>query len=276
MALVLVPEFILSMADALSLLPASVLTNLSDKLYEKRKNAALEVEEIVRHLLEAGDHDRIKAVINLLAIEFTYSPQADHRKGGLIGLAAATAGLSFAAALYIEQIVPPVLNSFSDQDNRVRYYACEALYKIAKAVRGDLIVFFNEVFDALCKLSADSDANVRNAAHLLNRLVMDIVIERDQLSIDEFVALLRERMYIVNPFVCRFLIGWIPLLDRFPTIDMLYFLPEFLDALSYILSDSSSEIRQQAETLLSEFLHEIDNSPCMTAILASLTSRENA
>lgn len=32
-----------SMADALSVIPAAVLRNLSDKLYEKRKNAALEV-----------------------------------------------------------------------------------------------------------------------------------------------------------------------------------------------------------------------------------------
>lgn len=31
-----------------------------------------------------------------------------------------------------QQIVPPVLNSFLDQDSRVRYYACEALYNIAK------------------------------------------------------------------------------------------------------------------------------------------------
>lgn len=31
-----------------------------------------------------------------------------------------------------QQIVPPVLSSFSDHDSRVRYYACEALYNIAK------------------------------------------------------------------------------------------------------------------------------------------------
>jgi hypothetical protein len=31
------------MADALSSIPAAVLRNLADKLYEKRKNAALEV-----------------------------------------------------------------------------------------------------------------------------------------------------------------------------------------------------------------------------------------
>lgn len=31
------------MADALSVIPSAVLRNLADKLYEKRKNAALEV-----------------------------------------------------------------------------------------------------------------------------------------------------------------------------------------------------------------------------------------
>ncbi|KAK9100922.1 hypothetical protein Scep_024352 [Stephania cephalantha] len=37
-----------------------------------------------------GDHDKITAMINLLTNEFTSSPQANHRKGGLIRLAAAT------------------------------------------------------------------------------------------------------------------------------------------------------------------------------------------
>lgn len=37
-----------------------------------------------------------------------------------------------------QQIVPPVLESFVDQDSRVRYYACEALYNIAK-VRMEMV-----------------------------------------------------------------------------------------------------------------------------------------
>ncbi|KAM4108945.1 hypothetical protein ACJW30_03G085200 [Castanea mollissima] len=254
------------MADALTVIPASVLRNLSDKLYEKRKNAALEVEGIVKQLAVAGDHDKITAVINLLTTEFTYSPQANHRKGGLIGLAAATVGLTSEAAQHLEQIVPPVLNSFSDQDSRVRYYACEALYNIAKVVRGDFIVFFNQIFDALCKLSADSDANVQSAAHLLDRLVKDIVTESDQFSsfffsIEEFIPLLRERMNVLNPYVRQFLVGWITVLDSVPDIDMLGFLPDFLDGLFNMLSDSSHEIRQQADSALSEFLQEIKNSP---------------
>uniref|UniRef100_A0A5B6YJI3 Vacuolar protein 14 C-terminal Fig4-binding domain-containing protein n=1 Tax=Davidia involucrata TaxID=16924 RepID=A0A5B6YJI3_DAVIN len=249
------------MADAFSVIPASVLRNLSDKLYEKRKNAALEVEGIVKQLAAAGDHDKITAVINLLANEFTYSQQTNHRKGGLIGLAAATVGLSTEAAQHLEQIVPPVLNSFSDQDSRVRYYACEALYNIAKVVRGDFIVFFNQIFDALCKLSADSDPNVQSAAHLLDRLVKDIVTESDQFSIEEFIPLLRERMNVLNPYVRQFLVGWITVLDSVPDIDMLGFLPDFLDGLFNMLSDSSHEIRQQADSALSEFLQEIKNSP---------------
>ncbi|XP_034223645.1 protein VAC14 homolog isoform X3 [Prunus dulcis] len=250
------------MADALSVIPASVLRNLADKLYEKRKNAALEVEGIVKQLTTAGDHDKITAVINLLTTEFTYSPQANHRKGGLIGLAAATVGLTSEAAQHLEQIVPPVLDSFSDQDSRVRYYACEALYNIAKVVRGDFIIFFNKIFDALCKLSADSDANVQSAAHLLDRLVkQDIVTESDQFSIEEFIPLLRERMNVLNPYVRQFLVGWITVLDSVPDIDMLGFLPDFLDGLFNMLSDSSHEIRQQADSALSEFLQEIKNSP---------------
>ncbi|KAJ0438667.1 putative mitogen-activated protein kinase CMGC-MAPK family [Helianthus annuus] len=44
-----------------------------------------------------GDHDKITAVINLLTHEYTYSPQANLRKGWLTGLDATTVGLSFEA-----------------------------------------------------------------------------------------------------------------------------------------------------------------------------------
>jgi len=46
-----------------------------------------------------------------------------------------------------------------------------ASFNFCQVVRGDFIVFFNQIFDALCKLSADSDPNVQSAAHLLDRLV---------------------------------------------------------------------------------------------------------
>ncbi|CAH8324497.1 unnamed protein product [Eruca vesicaria subsp. sativa] len=249
------------MSDALSVIPSAVHRNLSDKLYEKRKNAALDLENAVKALITAGDHDKISKVIHMLIKEFTKSPQANHRKGGLIGLAAVTVGLSSEAAQYLEQIVPPVINAFNDQDSRVRYYACEALYNIAKVVRGEFIFFFNDIFNALCKLSADSDANVQSAAHLLDRLVKVWIFSLYKRAIEEFIPLLKDRMNVLNPYVRQFLVGWITVLDSVPDIDMLGFLPDFLDGLFNMLSDSKHEIRQQADSALSEFLQEIKNSP---------------
>lgn len=159
------------MADGTPLLSASTLRTLADKLYEKRKNAAREVEAVIRGLVAQQDHQRISSLLHLLVHDFALSPQSNHRKGGLIGLAAATMGLGSDAAQHLEKIIPPVLNSFTDQDIRVRYYACEALYNIAKATRGDLVFFFNDIFDALCKLSADSEPSVQQAAHLLDHIV---------------------------------------------------------------------------------------------------------
>ncbi|GBG76755.1 hypothetical protein CBR_g22971 [Chara braunii] len=250
------------MADVTSLLSTGVLRNLSDKAYEKRKNAALEVESVVKTLANNNDHERISHVITVLINDFAISTSsANHRKGGLIGLAAATVGLAAETNQHLERIVPPVLKAFADQDSRVRYYACEALYNIAKVARGDFIVFFNEVFDALCKLSADTDPNVQNAVHLLDRLVKDIVTESDQFSIEQFIPLLRERLSMINPYVRQFLVGWITVLDSVPEIDMLGFLPDFLDGLFNMLTDSNHEIRQQADTALSEFLAEIKSAP---------------
>jgi vacuole morphology and inheritance protein 14 len=53
---------------------------------------------------------------------------------------------------YLDIIVPPVLACFTDQDARVRYYACEAMYNIAKVAKGEILVYFNHIFDALCKV----------------------------------------------------------------------------------------------------------------------------
>lgn len=53
----------------------------------------------------------------------------------------------------LPELVQPVLVCFDDQDPRVRYYACESLYNISKVARGAVLVFFNDIFDGLCKVS---------------------------------------------------------------------------------------------------------------------------
>ncbi|URE13240.1 hypothetical protein MUK42_23483 [Musa troglodytarum] len=281
------------MAEASSLIPASVLRSLTDKQYEKRKKAAMTIQDIVGKLVFEQEVKKILAVIDMFATEFTANPQPDRRKYqislmasthvsdvlaefkylssfylkfcflqcGLKGLAAVALGLKENAPAYLEEIVPPVLHRVTDEDSTVRFIASETLYNVAKVVRGHIIIYFDKIFDALCKLSDDSDTSVQSGAHLLDNLLKDIVTESDQFSLDEFVPLLRERMDIINPHVRQFLLGWITVLNNVPDMDMLCFLPDYLDGLFYMLSDSSHEVRQQAHYALSEFLQEIKNTP---------------
>ena len=243
-------------------LPGTIVRNLSDRLYDKRKTAALEIEQMMKDMLTNEDDDGIESIMTLLVRDFAQSPVANFRKGGLIGLAATAVGLASSdSGQYLKKVVPPVLVCFSDPDSRVRYYACESLYTIAKVARGSIIEFFNDLFDGLCKLSSDPDPNVKNGAQLLDRLVKDIVAESDTFDIHTFIPLLRGRIKQVNPFIRQFLIGWIVMLDSVPDIELIEFLPEFLDGLFNMVSDPNKEIRQQADTALVDFLRDIHNQP---------------
>lgn len=93
--------------------------------------------------------------------DFATSTNANHRKGGLIGLAATSIGLMSDIRLYLDALLPPVLHCFDDPESRVRYYSCESLYNIAKVARGHILKYFNQIFDGLCKLFADVDVDVK-------------------------------------------------------------------------------------------------------------------
>lgn len=238
-------------------LPAATLRNLGHKEYEKRKQAALEVETLVRDLRDAHDHEKITALVAQLGTNLAESPQSNLRKGALHALAGTAIGLRQNVGQLLPQLLQPVLGSFSDQDARVRYYGCEALYNIAKVARAGCVQHFNPIFDGLFRLSADTDISVQNGMQLLDRLMKDVVTEAEDFDIEWFMPLLGEKIYVSNPFSRQFLVGWISALDSVPDIDLLTHLPVFFDGLFHMLADPNKEIRQQTFSVLSEFLREI-------------------
>ena len=48
---------------------------------------------------------------------------------------------------------------------------------------------------------------------------------------------------MLNPFVRQFLVGWITVLDSVPDIDMLGFLPDFLDGAHKVINPFSSPLK---------------------------------
>lgn len=161
---------------------------------------------------------------------------------------------------YLDALLPPVLHCFDDPESRVRYYACESLYNIAKVARGDVLEYFNQIFDGLCKLFSDIDVDVKNGANLLDRLIKDIVTESDTFDIEKFIPLLQKYIRRTNPYIRQLLVGWITVLDSVPGIHMIDWLPDFLDGLFNMLSDSNKEIRQVADAALKDFLKDISKS----------------
>lgn len=259
----------------------------------------------------------MKAIIDQLCRDFAYAvhhPNA--RNGGLIGLAAAAIALGQnEVAVYLDDIIHPVLACFGDQDARVRYYACESMYNIAKVAKGEILLYFNELFDALCKLATDSETSVKNGADLLDRLIKDIVSEKaatyvsivpkqvplsqsmhsdesadpskptilhepvqDEatFSLAKFIPLLMERIYVINPFARMFLVSWITLLDSIPDLELISYLPSFLGGLISFLSDPSKDIRVATHSALDGFLQEIRRITEIQKTVAQTKAREAA
>ncbi|XP_042146716.1 protein VAC14 homolog isoform X2 [Ixodes scapularis] len=242
-------------------LTAACVRALNDKLYEKRKTAALEIEKMVKDFTAKNNVMQIKKLLKLLGQDFTLAHNPNSRKGGLIGLAAMSIALGKDSSLYVDDLVKPILACLSDSESRVRYYACEALYNVVKVARGSVLPNFNDIFDCLSKLAADSDQHVKNGSELLDRLLKDIVTESASFDLVAFMPLLRERVYTKNHFARAFIVSWVSVMNSVPDIDMLIFLPEILDGLFNILEDPSVELKKMCETTLGEFLRNIIKNP---------------
>ncbi|CCH58598.1 hypothetical protein TBLA_0A08080 [Henningerozyma blattae CBS 6284] len=276
----------------------SITKGLGDKIYEKRKATALELEKLVKQYVNANNWEPVDKIIDELCRDYAYAlHQPMARNAGLIGLAATSIALGMNnIGRYLNHILPPVLACFGDQNDQVRFYACESLYNIAKVAKGEILLYFNEVFDVLCRISADSESSVKGAAELLDRLIKDIVAEKasnyisivnnnpqllppstktdlqtgnvyqeqyeqgDKLafSLPKFIPLLTERIYAINPDTRVFLVDWLRVLLNTPGLELISFLPSFLGGLFTFLSDTHKDVRTVTHSLLNLLLTEVN------------------
>jgi len=76
-------------------------------------------------------------------------------------------------------------------------------------------------------------------------------------SLQRFIPLLKERIWVINPFTRQFLVGWITLLDSIPDLELVTFLPDFLGGLLKFLSDPNRDVHVATQSCLDKFLNEI-------------------
>ncbi|KAJ2424022.1 hypothetical protein GGF41_002920, partial [Coemansia sp. RSA 2531] len=269
----------------MAVIPLALAKALSDKLYDKQRAATHKIERLVLDALDADDETLIYQVIAELATDYATSEKEASRIGGLVALAATAVALTHINIRpFLPHMVPPMVSALSDGESKVRYFACESLYNVAKVSRGHILRWFNDIFDGLARVTADSVKTVKDGADYLDRLVKDIVAEqaatcldwyeniaegdmdvvprphhgpRLAFSLDRFVPLLSERMHTYKPSTRLYLIEWVRVLDSVPGLDLITYLPEFLDGLIRFLSDPSDDVRNKTQSLLGELLSEI-------------------
>lgn len=281
-------------------LDPSIIKDLLNHIYEKRKATAFQIEGIMKAALAQNDSTKIYQIIATLT-ELSNSGSVSAKMGAVTALGSVSVALgSFAIAYFLEDIVRPIFATFRDSDARVRYYACESLYNIAKIARGEILLYFNEVFDILCILVTDTESSVKNAADILDRLIKDIVSAKSSSYVsilhqqsDEapeiesnivtpsgeaiqvnnsqyptkafllprFIPTLLERMYTIEPFAKKFLLGWLELFDDIPSSELITFLPNFLEPLiRFLMNKCPSDVRIETQNLLNTFLKEMESS----------------
>lgn len=59
-------------------------------------------------------------------------------------------------------------------------------------------------------------------------------------SLAKFVPLLAERIYVISPFTRSHLVSWITILDSVPDLELVSYLPEFLDGLLWVTPTQGS------------------------------------
>ncbi|KAF0293740.1 Protein VAC14 [Amphibalanus amphitrite] len=231
---------------------------LTDKLYDKRKIAAAEIEKMVRDFVMANNTAMLDQLLGVFCA-MCDSPNTNTVKGGLMGVGAMAVAMGQPSVVpYATAMIETVLTCFvKSHESRLRYYGCEALYNVCKSVRSATMPSFNRVWCAMAQLKTDPDLNVRSGADMLDRLLNDLVVECVQFDLPSLMPHVRDRVYTDERIVRQLIISWLGHLHSLPEHDLLPFLPELLDGLFRILSDPDDTLMTSCESLLQRFLDSI-------------------
>ncbi|CAH2089947.1 unnamed protein product [Euphydryas editha] len=242
-------------------LSGACVRGLCDKLYEKRKFAGVEIEKMVKDFSDANNTNQIKRLIRVLGQDLMSSTNPNVKNGALMGLSSVAVGLGKGSVTYISELTQPIVACLGESEPRVRYAATEALFNVLKIARDAALTQFPLVFDALARLAADPEPQVRQGAELLDRLVKDIATESPALELARVVPLVRERMYTRSAAARQFAVAWVSALDAAPALGLRRHLPDLLDGLFTVLDDPNPEIRRMCDVQLNEFLRSIKKDP---------------
>ena len=258
---------------------AAVLVSLAHKRYERRRLAAMEIEKVVRSLVQQGELERIRAILLLLSDDYVRSTSEDARKGGVVALAACAIGMKKVKDDSVNNnnsgignpetqkslvqecrdlILASVVHACQDHSKRVRYYACENLCNTVKVIPILAIQHFFILFEILRSLYADVNEDVRKGAEILDRRIKDIVVgalNSGQLKAEACIPVFARFVYSRNKPTKRLTLTWLQeWSEKLIGSPILEYLHLFLGGIFDMIGDPTVAIRQSALAFLQSVL----------------------
>jgi Vacuolar 14 Fab1-binding region len=256
---------------------AAVLVSLAHKRYERRRLAAMEIEKVVRSLVQQDELERVRAILLLLSDDYVRSTSEDARKGGVVALAASAIGLKKAqdsnpiAHECRDLILASVVHACQDHSQRVRYYATESLFNVIKVIPNLAVQHFFILFEILRSLFADVDLDVKSGAEMLDKKLKEVIVgamNSGQFSAEACVPVFARFVYMRNKATKRLTLTWLQeLTEKLIGAPILEFLHLFLTGIFDMIADPTLAIRQSALAFLQSVLPKLlDNHVVEEAI----------
>jgi hypothetical protein len=109
---------------------------------------------------------------------------------------------------------------------------------------------------------AESAASYVSILQLSEKEAAELENQEDQelpmaFSLARFIPLLKDRIHVIQPFTRNFLVSWLTLLDTIPDLELVSYLPEFLEGLIKFLGGPNKDVNIATQGLLDRFLAEI-------------------
>lgn len=256
---------------------------LADKSHASRNQGAQDVERLTRQILMKDSESACREIFTLIDcierefLDVEVADDTNRRKGGIIGLACVVMSLvnnlrdrdkDAVLPQFLLRVVRSVVERLKDNNNRVRYYACEAMFNIAKACGPAVLTHFAEIFEPVCSLHADPDCESTRGAKTLDGQLRCIAEESpNKFPLAQFIEVLENRIQSKNHQLQMLLLSWIELLLNTSRDEMITYLPRYIDGLFKMLEGGPEsqgqcvDIRQKANECLNSLLTGFAQSP---------------
>mmetsp|Transcript_1188 Transcript_1188/g.1906 ORF Transcript_1188/g.1906 Transcript_1188/m.1906 type:complete len:685 (-) Transcript_1188:368-2422(-) len=245
----------------------AIFKQLQDKNYERRKFAGVELQKVIKTHLDKKNLSAFKTSADYFRVEYLESKNDQLKKGGLMAYSALASSLieNEEGLKLISTLIDPVLGALNQADSRVKFYAVETVYNIAKVGRKHSLQRFTETFNAMVGLMVDSDEEVRKAAEKLDSLLKTILVEceadENYFDSEKFMDYINEYLPSVEDTnIQQTIVSWFMVLDSIPDFDLIKYLHKFLEGFFIMLRSSRKEINNTVYKFLNDILQEISEN----------------